>query len=480
MENTNELQPEEIILDFALKGCESGCEYLIEFLSKDCSIQFQTEKIKSISNNSLIEFSKSLRCKYFFYKIQYVEVNILKWKSQNCFIKNRLKPNYPLTLSTIISSDNSVFQYKIKEKIPNSENLIIRVNTNINNSDFVDYLKAGIKINSYIGIDFSNKEEHILALKENQYIKCVSGLREALFGFVRNFEVYGYGANILNPEINNPGFFNLSLNENPNLKGLTEISNAYNNCLNNINFSENNNILSPLLKHIGKRIYEKKELMKYNIFFLLIRKSPKNEDFQNCIDFLIENSHIPLSIIIIGIGDDQNEFNNIKDLYNNQIHSNGIKKLRNNIFFISMKECNFDGNILKNICLKEIPNQMVEFYKLIKTTIDDIKMQNLEKINNSLKILDIANRLCKDNKNLDPPPPIKDLTNQDNYNDNNNNIKNKKFCSLIDYNNNNNNFNNNNYNNNIIQNNDIINDLNPPLIIVKNSKKRCLSKLKKK
>ena len=83
-----------------------------------------------------------------------------------------------------------------------------------------------------------------------------------------------------------------------------------------------------------------------------------------------------------------------------------------------MKECNNDANLLKNICLKEIPKQMVEFYNLINITPNDIRNDNLKNIEQSLiksvNILDPGS-LCE---NIDSAPSIlacsKNLKNENN------------------------------------------------------------------
>ena len=36
-------------------------------------------------------------------------------------------------------------------------------------------------------------------MESNQYMQAIAGIREILFDFVRDFQVYGYGANLNNP-----------------------------------------------------------------------------------------------------------------------------------------------------------------------------------------------------------------------------------------------------------------------------------------
>ena len=68
MQNTAQPYYEEIKLRFSLNNCKKGHAYLIEFSIPEDSVNFKTEKIKNKSDNSLIEFSNTLDCKYYFYK----------------------------------------------------------------------------------------------------------------------------------------------------------------------------------------------------------------------------------------------------------------------------------------------------------------------------------------------------------------------------------------------------------------------------
>ena len=425
MENSEEKKSDQIVLHFFIKECKENCEYSIELKAKhDNSISFETETIECDSNNSNIKFSETLLCNYYFYKPQNIEVNIKRTKDGTYYVKYQLKPEYGLTLSTIVNSKNSSFQYPINKNNENSEKIMIVAeksdNANPNKYTLFDYLKAGISFDSYIVIDFSEKIEHTHAYEINQYINSIGGIRIALKDFLKTFKVYGYGGNpkIPGQNKNNSSFFNLNLNGKEDLKGLTEIRNAYEHCIDNLDFC-NNRVLSPLIKNILRAIYKKYQLTKYNILFLLMNNAPKKEDYQKCIDALIESSLQPLSIVIIGIGDKENEFKNIKNLSNNnRCHSTGMQRTRNNIFFFSMKECNNDANLLKNICLKEIPKQMVEFYNLINITPNDIRNDNLKNIEQSLiksvNILDPGS-LCE---NIDSAPSIlacsKNLKNENN------------------------------------------------------------------
>ena len=468
MSNVNS---DQILLSFSLNDCKKGASYLIEFYLENSEKQehFKTELIKKATES--IKFSTTFLCNYNFSKIQLCKLVVTRWKSRQNMASFKVKENHKLTLSTLVSSKNSIFQTNICEKLPNSEIIIIEVknpNYTDNNLTFTlfDYLKAGITLEGYIGIDFTSGIEHITDTESNQYLQAIAGIREIVFDFIRDFEVYGYGAKIIDSnDNNNNDYFNLSLQENNVLRGYTNIENAYIECLNKIKFSDNNS-LSPLINNIRKVIYNKYKADTYSILFLLINSPPKNDDFQNTIDALIENSFLPLSIVVIGIGN--SEFEDIKRLFSNKnkISSKGMEKSRNNIHFISMKDCNFNNDILKNRCLKDIPKQMVQYYSLNKTTPKNIKEQNFDNIKESFKVFENNNSLCEFEDCA--PPSLMDIQQSENkdinigINDNNNNINNNNIINIENNNNSINEKNNNLYEKpgNINNNNNLYKNLN--------------------
>ena len=218
----------QILLSFALNDCKKGASYLVEFYIENSEKpeHFKTELIKKATES--IKFSSKFLCNYHFSKIQFCKLIVTRWKSRQNMVSFKVKENYKLTLSTLVSSKNGIFQTHICEKIPNSEIIIIEVNNpnySDNNIQFTlfDYLKAGITLEGYIGIDFTKGIEHITEMESNQYLQAIAGLRQTLFDFIRDFEVYGYGAKLLESNDNNNDYFNLSLNENNVLRGYTNI-----------------------------------------------------------------------------------------------------------------------------------------------------------------------------------------------------------------------------------------------------------------
>ena len=382
---------ESIQLSFSLDNCLKGPSYKVEFFLKDYDkFETETEKINNQSDSSHIDFTKTFKCNYHFSKIQFFSVNVIRRKGlQKMTNFKAIDENYNVTLSTLVTCKDSIFTCPIRENAPNSEKLIIKVeNPNYLNMKskniytYFDYIKNGIKLKCYIGIDFTQGSDHVLNIEENQYLQAIAGFRETIFSFARDFKVYGYGAKI--KETNEkPGFFSLNFDDK-SLYGFTEIEESYKKCLKKVSFCERD-YLSPLIENIKNLIIKNNELNIYNIFFLLISNPPVKEDYQKCIDLFISYTYLPLSVIVVGIGD--KSFKEIKNLVskNHKCSSEGIERARNNAYFVSMKDCNFNNEILKNKCLKEIPRQVAEFYTMNKTSPDDVREKKLENINKSIK-----------------------------------------------------------------------------------------------
>ena len=440
-----EFYGDKIRLNFSLEKTEVDYFYKIFFnytLNKE-SKTFETEQIQSKEEGSSIQFNAYLIIDYFFYKYQKLEITVQKLK------KNRGLRNFEIwenriSLSTIISSKNCIFKTPIS--LNNQENIIIHVekekgNNNVNISLF-DYIKSGILFKSFIAIDFSDNEYHILSDQKNQYLLAIKGFRKILYDFSRLYEVYGFGNNL---NINKKEqFFNLSKDENfCEIEGYTNIFLAYIEILNQIKFEDNillkEKKLSPLIKYLITKIMNQQNPNYYNIIFLLINSLSPN-DYQDCVDVFIRASFLPLSFVIIGIGENDNNFNIIKKLCDESVDKKGKKRIRKNTYFISMKDFKQNFNLIQDECLKKIPEQLCEFYYINKVDLNQIIERNQNNNKNSLKVFDTYNSLIQQInleekvKNKVSPSKIKPIIYKQNKDKKeiiiNNNINKENNCEL--------------------------------------------------
>ena len=363
-----------IRLKFALEDCTENAMYLINFRlidNDDTEDPFATKEVKNKKKNGTIKFEKVLMVDYDFSKICPIKINIEK-RQNNQYSNILIKEKFHLSLSSIVASKNSIFKTKCRDFTDDCETLIIEADNpnysslekNLENFNFFDYLKAGIQFDSYIIIDFSGGQEHIPDLRNNQFIQVIEGFRETLCEFVKVFKVYGYGASVKNDEINlyneSQHFFNLNMEEANENSGFTMIVRKYKECLEKINFDKKGH-LSPVLEKIKKEILNMYSPEIYNIVFILINNKPSEDDIQKCIDMQIETSYLPISYVVIFIGNKTDEeIKEIKHIFNNKIKysSKSVERTRYNLSFFTMKNYNYNSEILKNKCLRKILEQV--------------------------------------------------------------------------------------------------------------------------
>ena len=430
----DEEKPMKIRLKFSIKNSMKSFYYsiILEFYEEGKTL-FETDQIKSKEDKSLIEFKQFFCCDYYFYRMQKIKITVKKVKlGKENFLKNYTIENKTLDLSGLIFSKNGMFQVAIDKSYNPYNNdlkeilmvgvendLDIDNNISIQKNTFIDYIISGIKFKCFIAIDFSDKKYQEMNQEKNQYLISIFGFRETLFNIVRNFEVYGFSY-IFNNQSQNNNENNLFINldkENEELFGYTQISYAYYQFLLKLDLSdkfikiEKKNKLSPLIYHLIEKINKKKNPNEYNIIFILIN-SLNEEQYQDCIDCFFKASFLPISFVIIGIGENEKQFNYLKQLCKENKIKKGIKPLRNNTFFISMKECEYKSDIIKNKCLKKIPEQICEFYELSKITLNDIKKLMIDN-RNSIKVFETYNSIMQQldfiEKNDNPAPSSNEI-----------------------------------------------------------------------
>ena len=277
--------------------------------------------------------------------------------------------------------------------IANEKRLTIYNNSVIkSNYNFIDYLKSGVTIKLTIGIDFtaSNKPPndpnslHYLGGEMNDYEAAIRacGTVVAYYDYNQSFPVYGFGA-IVKGE-NRPNMcFNVNFKQNPEIYTIDNVIKAYRNCFNNIILAGETEFC-PLIKNVNERIRQEHDPLKYHI--LMILTDGIIVDQQKTIDALVDGSFLPLSVIIIGVGNDH--FQEMIQLDGDKepiISSNGIKRKRDLVQFVPFNKYKNNPKELAAQVLEEVPRQIMEYYTMKNIYPDNIsKFKNNKSMNNNM------------------------------------------------------------------------------------------------
>lgn len=240
--------------------------------------------------------------------------------------------------------------------------------------DFVDFLEGGLNITQLVGIDFtaSNRDpedprslHRIVPNAMNEYQRSILSVGEILekYNHSRMIPCYGFGAKL-------PGhtkavhMFPLTLNmSNPCFKSFRQLFEGYQKIIREITFSGPTHF-APLLREINAYCKRNYEINPFNYSIYLLLTDGIIQDMPETIDEVVKGSFLPLSIIIIGIGDAN--FDNMVVLDGDDYgltDSNGQTWMRDIVQFVPFREFEGDAIILREQVLEEIPDQVTSFYK---------------------------------------------------------------------------------------------------------------------
>jgi hypothetical protein len=244
----------------------------------------------------------------------------------------------------------------------------------IKNYSFIDYLRGGLQIKLSIAIDFtaSNlppddpKSLHYLSSFQNQYEMAIKSCGDIVANYDNSnmFETYGFGGKFYGRQ--NVDFcYPLSESEdNPEIFGIDGILKKYREAL------SKSKLFGPTFFHYfiekmnnkAKKQIESEDFNTYHI--LMILTDGIIEDTDETIDALVEASFLPISVIIIGIGNADFENMNILDADDQPLYDNKNRKAsRDLVQFVPFNDFKNNPAKLAEEVLEEIPRQIVEYYQ---------------------------------------------------------------------------------------------------------------------
>ena len=237
-----------------------------------------------------------------------------------------------------------------------------------------------MSINLTIGIDFTGSNGiytqsnslHYLKNGMNDYEKAIRSCGDILANYDDDqlFPVFGFGFKFSNSNNHSLGSYSLDnypINNNiedPNIKTIDNVLKEYRKFITTINLFGPTNFAPMIndLNRVAKKDLKKGLKMNYNI--LLILTDGQITDTDKTIDALVEASFLPISVIIVGIGN--GDFENMKLLDADEdplFDKNRRKADRDLVQFVPFNQFKDNPVELANQVLEEIPRQVLEYYQ---------------------------------------------------------------------------------------------------------------------
>jgi len=245
-------------------------------------------------------------------------------------------------------------------------------------ASFMDYLFGGCQISLAIAIDFtgSNGDPHLrnslhfIDPQLNQYMQAIKSIGAIVqdYDSDKNIPVFGFGATI-------PGISKVShcfaLNGNifsPEVHKVDGVLAAYERNLTKLDFSGPTNF-AEIIKYMGDFAQWHVSSGLYgNYFVLLIITDGQISDMSDTIDEIVRCSTLPLSIIIVGVGNSDFSDMDKLDADINPLYSTKLQKYaaRDIVQFVPFSKYAHDPIELARKTLAELPRQLVDYMTAMK------------------------------------------------------------------------------------------------------------------
>ncbi|KAG5842395.1 copine-4 isoform X1 [Anguilla rostrata] len=267
-------------------------------------------------------------------------------------------------------------KYQVKKKnYRNSGVVILNHCKIIKMHSFLDYIMGGCQIQFTVAIDFtaSNGDprnscslHYIHPYQPNEYLKALVAVGEICqdYDSDKMFPAFGFGAQIP-PDFKVSHDFAVNFDEdNPECAGIQGVVEAYQNCLPKIQLYGPTNI-APIIQKVASSASEEmhtKEAMEY--FILLILTDGVITDMADTREAIVHASHLPMSVIIVGVGNADFSDMQMLDGDDGILRSpKGEPVLRDIVQFVPFRQFKHASPAaLAKSVLAEVPNQVVDYY----------------------------------------------------------------------------------------------------------------------
>ncbi|RXN32321.1 copine-4-like protein [Labeo rohita] len=284
-------------------------------------------------------------------------------------VMNNLNPvwkTFKTSLNSLCSGDHERIlkvqwecinpKYKVKKKNYKNSGIVI-----------LNQCKVAIDFTASNGDPRNSCSLHYIhPYQPNEYLKALVAVGEICqdYDSDKMFPAFGFGARIP-PDFKVSHDFAVNFNEdNPECAGIQGVVEAYQNCLPKIQLYGPTNI-APIIQKVANFASEEmhtKEAMQY--FILLILTDGVITDMADTREAIVHASHLPMSVIIVGVGNADFTDMEMLDGDDGILRSpKGEPVLRDIVQFVPFRNFKHASPAaLAKSVLAEVPNQVVDYY----------------------------------------------------------------------------------------------------------------------
>ncbi|KAJ3611396.1 hypothetical protein NHX12_021411 [Muraenolepis orangiensis] len=243
---------------------------------------------------------------------------------------------------------------------------------------FLDYIIGGCQLNFTIAIDFtaSNGDPqtpqslHFIDPRGyNEYLAAIWAVGSVIqdYDSTRTFPAFGFGA-IVPPSREVSHEFPLNFNpEDPFCNGIEGVVSAYQQCLPRVKLYGPTSF-SPIIHHVAsfaRQAMEQNNASQY--FILLMITDGVITDMDQTVSAIVQASRLPMSIIIVGVG--QEDFGAMEFLDSDDkvlCSPGGQLAFRDIVQFVPFRTFKANSVALAQSVLAELPDQLAHFFNFFK------------------------------------------------------------------------------------------------------------------
>ncbi|XP_078064370.1 copine-6-like, partial [Mustelus asterias] len=200
----------------------------------------------------------------------------------------------------------------------------------------------------------------------NEYLKALTAVGEICqdYDTDKKFPAYGFGARVP-PDYEVSHDFPLNFNSNsPECDEIKGVITAYQRCLPKIKLYGPTNV-SPIIRRVSRLAQEEMQTeIASKYYILLILTDGVVTDIGETRDAIVEASHLPMSVIIVGVGNA--DFTDMRTLDGDDgtlLSTRGQAADRDIVQFVPFRDFKkAPASALAKCVLAEVPKQVVEFY----------------------------------------------------------------------------------------------------------------------